>query len=676
MPVRRFALAALALLTMCLPGVSTAAAQTTAVFLDSQPGDPVGGGIARTFRMPAAFVSMAAGFGPGVTVAIDGTGISWRLSFSAERDARLAVGTYAPLGKHPFTTGAGFGIIGGATSCFRETGRFEVREIEYGGDGTVQRLAIDFEHHCNNTDPALFGAIRYNSTIASLTPFSGAYPRYGVSITPAPHGTVSADGIACGPGLGTCTRDFAAAGSLTLTATPDPGYVFTGWAGACSGPALTTIAVNTRKACRATFDTPLPTARRTLLFWDSAPGDYIGEGRSEIYNGPNSVWTATTTGDGNGVQLKIDSIDDAGWSYWTLLFTAPSGSALGPGVYRDATRAPFATTTPGMDVSGNHRGCNQVRGTFVVHELTRDATGRVTSLAVDFEQRCETLLAPPLTGSLRFNSALPLGSHMCSTPDPFAATGGGTCDDGEWLPPGSTVPEGTTALFIDSQPGEPIGGGDTYSYTGAGSRFLIGRNELNGVSARVENGTRIEWSLDFSAPGSVPLSAGTYLSAGDYPSSPFAGLSVSGQGLGCDATGRFVVREVVYGTDGSVLRFDVDFEQHCGDADPALFGALRYRATRTTTTPFGGSYPVYQLVVSPPVHGTISGASIACGGGQAACQQSFLTPATVTLTATADPGYIFMGLGRILPRHPDDERQGQQHQIVRRPLRAAGSSGG
>ena len=614
------------------------------MFLDSQPGDAVGGGVSRTFQMPTAFVSIAAGFGPGVSVAIDGAGISWRLSFSAERDARLAVGTYAPLGKHPFTTGAGFGIIGGAVSCFRETGRFEVREIAYAPDGTVQRLAIDFEHHCDNAAPALFGAIRYNSTITSLTPFGGAYPRYAVSITPATHGTVTADGIACGPGLGTCTREFAAPGSLTLTATPDAGYVFTGWSGACSGPAVTTITVNTRKACRATFDTPLPAAPRTLLFWNSAPGDYIGDGRSEIYNGTNSVWTVTPIGDGNGVQLKIDSIDDSGWSFWTLQFKARSGSVLGPGVYHDATRDPLATTKPGMDVFGNHRGCGQVRGTFVVHELTRDATGGVTSLAVDFEQRCETLLAPPLTGSLRFNSALPRGSHMCSTPDPFASIGGGTCDDGEWLPPGSTVPDGTTALYIDSQPGEPIGGGDTYSYTGAGSRFLIGRNELNGVSVRVQNGTRTEWSLDFSAPGSAPLAAGTYLSAGDYPSSPFAGLSVSGQGLGCgDVTGRFVVREVVFGTDGSVLRFDVDFEQHCMDADPALFGALRYRATSAGTAPFGGSYPVYQLVVGPPAHGTISGASIACGGSLAACHQSFAAPTTVTLTAAADPGYIFLG---------------------------------
>ena len=644
MPLRRFYRTALSLLTFCVLNVSPAAAQTTAVFMDSQPGDPVGGGVSRTFQMPTAAVSLVAGFGPGITVGITGSGVSWHLSFSAERDARLAVGTYAPVGKHPFTTGVGFVINGGATSCFRETGRFEVREIAYAGDGMVQRLAIDFEHHCDNANPALFGAIRYNSTIASLTPFGGAYPRYGVSITPETHGTVTAEGIACGPGLGTCSRQFASPATLTLTATPEPGYVFTGWSGACSGLAVTTITVNTSKLCRATFDTPLPAARRTLLFWNSAPGEYIGEGKSEIYNGSNATWTVSPTGDGNGVSIRIDTVDNEGWSFWTLDFRAPQGSPLTPGVYLNATMAAIATTTPGIDISGNHRGCGPI-GTFVVHEVQRDSvTGSVTALAVDFAQRCGEL-APALTGSLRFNSALPRGTHLCSTPDPYASVGGGTCDSGTWLPPGSTVPDGTTALFIDSQPGDPVGAGGTYSYAAPSTTFLIGRNEANGVSVSVKNGTRVEWSLDFSAPGKVPITTGTYLSVSDYPSSPFAGLGVSGQGSSCaGVTGHFVVREVVYGIDGSVLRFDVDFEQHCGDGDPALFGALRYRSTSAATTPFAGSYPVYQLMVTAPAHGTISSASsIACGGGQLACQQLFAAPSTVTLTAAADPGYIFMG---------------------------------
>ncbi len=54
----------------------------------------------------------------------------------------------------------------------------------------------------------------------------------------------------------------------------------------------------------------------------------------------------------------------------------------------------------------------------------------------------------------------------------------------------------------------------------------------------------------------------------DYPWTPMNGLRVSAVGGGgCgEITGRYVVREIVYQPDGSVLRFAADFEQHCEDA--------------------------------------------------------------------------------------------------------------
>lgn len=58
-----------------------------------------------------------------------------------------------------------------------------VLEAAYGPDGTALHFAADFEQHRENAGPGLFGAIRYNSTIASLQPFGGAYPRYQLTVS-------------------------------------------------------------------------------------------------------------------------------------------------------------------------------------------------------------------------------------------------------------------------------------------------------------------------------------------------------------------------------------------------------------------------------------------------------------------------------------------------------------
>ena len=52
---------------------------------------------------------------------------------------------------------------------------------------------------------------------------------------------------------GTCSAHFLYGTALTLTATPDPGNVFTGWSGACTGTGPCVITVNGAKSVTATF---------------------------------------------------------------------------------------------------------------------------------------------------------------------------------------------------------------------------------------------------------------------------------------------------------------------------------------------------------------------------------------------------------------------------------------
>ncbi len=74
-----------------------------------------------------------------------------------------------------------------------------------------------------------------------------------LTITPPSNGTInSKDGvIACGTN---CTGNYALNKKVTLTATPNIGYTFTGWTGDCVGNKPTcTVAMATNKTIGATF---------------------------------------------------------------------------------------------------------------------------------------------------------------------------------------------------------------------------------------------------------------------------------------------------------------------------------------------------------------------------------------------------------------------------------------
>ncbi len=56
--------------------------------------------------------------------------------------------------------------------------------------------------------------------------------------------------INCGS---TCSNSFLPNTTVTLTATPDPGKIFTGWSGACSGTGNCVVTMNTYQSVSATF---------------------------------------------------------------------------------------------------------------------------------------------------------------------------------------------------------------------------------------------------------------------------------------------------------------------------------------------------------------------------------------------------------------------------------------
>jgi hypothetical protein len=227
----------------------TAAAPRTLFLFDSQSGDVVGGGRARVFspeNSRTTSVSIVFGSNPKSVrfslAAVNALGReTWDFQITAPNNAALQTNTVYSAALGSATLRPGLRVFG--QGICTDSGRFIVRELVFSGN-TLVRAAIDIEHHCGPaSDPALFGAVRDNSTV-DLFPFDGVYPTYRLSLTPPPHGSLVGGGLNCGSAAGPCVLSPASPVAVTLTPVPDPGYLFAGLNGDCAIETSSTIRVN------------------------------------------------------------------------------------------------------------------------------------------------------------------------------------------------------------------------------------------------------------------------------------------------------------------------------------------------------------------------------------------------------------------------------------------------
>ena len=104
-----------------------------------------------------------------------------------------------------------------------------------------------------------------------------------------------------------------------------------------------------------------------------------------------------------GGALVIDG-DGDGREYLRIQLAAPGGAPLAVGVYTDVRRQP-TDTNPGLLVISDGLACYPVHGSFTVNSIERDpATGRLTDVDVEVEQRCGTPDSPVFSAHATLSS--------------------------------------------------------------------------------------------------------------------------------------------------------------------------------------------------------------------------------------------------------------------------------
>jgi hypothetical protein len=144
-------------------------AQTTMLFLNSQPGDFVGAGLQQTITEVDGTFNARRNVDNGVSITFQSAGATrfWNVDMAAAGATLLTAGVYEGAIRFPFQPVGqpGLSISGDGRGCNTLTGHFEVFEVTFGPGDTVVSFAAGFEQHCEGNTPALSGFMLFNSGV-------------------------------------------------------------------------------------------------------------------------------------------------------------------------------------------------------------------------------------------------------------------------------------------------------------------------------------------------------------------------------------------------------------------------------------------------------------------------------------------------------------------------------
>ncbi|GIH19885.1 hypothetical protein [Rugosimonospora africana] len=193
------------------------------------------------------------------------------------------------------------------------------------------------------------------------------------------------------------------------------------------------------------------------LSFSGDSGDYISQGKSYSYSTGNGDGLSVSSSSGSAVSVSINAYNG---DTWTLDVDAPGTKVLAPGTYASAHRYPFNGTGPGLDLSGDGRGCNELTGSFTVIKAVFGPNGYVQTFDATFEQHCEGG-TPAAHGEIRISNPAPPKHTTPTSPHTTPTRPHATTAGPHATPTGShAASTGPSAAPTGSPSATVAGGGD------------------------------------------------------------------------------------------------------------------------------------------------------------------------------------------------------------------------
>lgn len=642
----------------------------------SDAGDPAGGGVGDD-QNPQ--ISTFAARNPGdneldFTVTASTTH-GWNMTFAAAMQVPLQVGSYDQVrrasAQAPVQSGMLVQSISRLNACSTVAGHFDILDIQRDDGGNVISLAVDFDEFCDGSTAGLHGKLRYNSSVPMDAPFADV----GLNQQVDEGTTVTLGNGDSQPGVDGDTLSYQwtqlSGISVTLSDATSAAPTFTSPNVPLGGADLVfqleiTNSDGATSTRSVTVHIANPADAKSIIYAEKDPNGFIGTVQTQTIRAADALFAAGGSNQNVlgaapnhvAVQANEDALDD-----FSVNFLSPSnqtlqaGQTYGPlGQFTDiASSSAQLGASVGLVVPC---GSAVPVGSFIVRDIQRDDSGKVTSFAADFDEKCDVGL-PGLYGWVRYNSAVPLDT-------PFAVAG----------PPQTAYPN-MTVLLDGSHSHIGLGGTLTYSWSqvvakgdpvvkltvlpGGKASFLVpsvtgtgrtlqfqltagnghGLNSTDTVAINVGSDSAVKNAFLFqSAPGD-PAGQGTsgILTSADHdmsqagfmqpifpatstwfvefaessltpvtgpatgtffvvPGTDFPFLLAASGDEDCEGgiAGTFVVRDIAV-TNNQVTRLAVDFLQHCNGSPAPLLGAYRFNSTApmVVNTPAANPGPAQNL---------------------------------------------------------------------------------
>lgn len=296
----------------------------------------------------------------------------------------------------------------------------------------------------------------------------------------------------------------------------------------------------------------------------------------------NTLYTATISG---GVKdLSGNFLGSAyNWTFQTKAMTSIVATSPTPYSYPFALNgvvtATFSSALDANTVSANNFTLSSPSGPI---PGTVGYSGQTASFTPTAPLTVNTVYRASITSGIKDLSgdAITAGAWTFQTFAPGTATTQQPFTPipaGLWQPPSGATPSAGNYVYLQSDVGDGIGQGQTYTYTPLNAQLTFSAI-TGGVGVSIQGNTW--WTGEFVGPSTMSqVQVGYYSGLIRWPfhNPVLGGLNWSGDGRGCNMLlGWFAVDNVTY-TNGVLSGVDLRFEQQCEGGQAALHGALHWR---------------------------------------------------------------------------------------------------